>query len=375
MTARPVLIALLWVAFAPLAAFAQVDAGDDVVLECASRNGTEYTLNGSIPEGDSVIFEWSTNPVVALDNADTVTPTGVFPLGVTTATLTATVGQATPESDSATVTVEDTSPPVVRVIAEPRYLWPPNHDMREVQIRVRVEDACASDDDVSIELVGATSDEPDNGQGDGNTVNDIQDADLGTDDHSLLLRAERAGNGDGRVYTLTYRVTDGAGNETDAEAKVYVPHDASDLRNLLGDENEDDDEHAMEPICTRPGDAVAQLTELFPGLGSVRNAKACQNVCKAWSRSCNQIAAGSAKCVRGEQQALKLIDVAECKDSDESTQIRECVADVKQEAAEDKTELSAEALDARATCNAQGQRCLNACEDTFDPTALPVEND
>ena len=156
------------VAFAPFTAFAQVDAGEDALLECASEDGTEYTLNGSVPEDDSVTFEWTTSPVVELDNADTVTPTGVFPLGDTIATLTAVVGEGTPESDSATITVEDTQPPVVRVKAEPRYLWPPNHKMHEVEIKVRVADSCGGDD-VTVELVSATSNEPDNGRGDGNT--------------------------------------------------------------------------------------------------------------------------------------------------------------------------------------------------------------
>ena len=39
----------------------------------------------------------------------------------------------------------------------------------------------------------------------------------------MQLRADR--NGDGRVYTLTFRVRDGAGNTGFATAKVTVPHD------------------------------------------------------------------------------------------------------------------------------------------------------
>ena len=62
------------------------------------------------------------------------------------------------------------------------------------------------------------SDEPDNGPGDGNTDNDIQEADPGTDDRNFLLRSERSGNGDGRVYTIAYSVTDCSGNSTPAVA-------------------------------------------------------------------------------------------------------------------------------------------------------------
>jgi hypothetical protein len=373
MIARPILITLLLVAFAPLVAFAQVDAGEDVVLECASEDGTEYTLNGMVPEDDSVVIEWTTVPEVDLDDADTVTPTGVFRLGVTTATLTATVGAGTPESDSATVTVEDTQPPVVRVRAEPRYLWPPNHELREVEIRVRVRDACGDEDDVEVELIEAKSNEPDNGSGDGNTVNDIQGADLGTDDRSVLLRAERAGNGDGRVYTLTYRVTDAAGNQTDAEAKVYVPHDASDLRQMMDDHDDMDD---MEPICRRPEEAVEAVVDLFPGLGSVRNARACLNVCKVWTRSCTQIASGSGRCVNGETKARALIEAAECKDSDDREEIRECLGEVKGDLKVARAELKAETLEAHERCTHTGRRCANACDDFFgDEVTTPVEDD
>ena len=94
--------------------------------------------------------------------------------------------------------------------AEPFYLWPPNHSMHEVEVRVRVRDRCSGEDDLEVELVDVLeSNEPDNGTGDGNTTNDIQGADIGSDDRDVMLRAERAGNGNGRVYTLTYRVTDG----------------------------------------------------------------------------------------------------------------------------------------------------------------------
>jgi hypothetical protein len=39
------------------------------------------------------------------------------------------------------------------------------------------------------------------------------------------LRADRDGSGDGRVYTITFRVRDAVGNTTFATAQVQVPHD------------------------------------------------------------------------------------------------------------------------------------------------------
>jgi hypothetical protein len=73
-------------------------------------------------------------------------------------------------------------------------------------------------------LESVTSSEPDNGLGDGNTVNDIQGAALGTQDLGVLLRAERSGKGPGRTYTLTYTATDASDNETSASGQVVVPH-------------------------------------------------------------------------------------------------------------------------------------------------------
>ena len=43
-------------------------------------------------------------------------------------------------------------------------------------------------------------------------------------DRQLYLRAERSGNSDGRVYTITYEATDASGNSTIATAIVEVPH-------------------------------------------------------------------------------------------------------------------------------------------------------
>ncbi|MCP4594165.1 MAG: hypothetical protein GY842_25835 [bacterium] len=56
------------------------------------------------------------------------------------------------------------------------------------------------------------------GRGDGATTNDIQNADLGTDDREVRLRAERTGDGPGRIYTLTYQATDHVGNSVEAIA-------------------------------------------------------------------------------------------------------------------------------------------------------------
>ena len=45
------------------------------------------------------------------------------------------------------------------------------------------------------------------------------------DDTTFKLRAERAGGGDGRTYTITYEATDACGNSATDSLEVFVPHD------------------------------------------------------------------------------------------------------------------------------------------------------
>jgi hypothetical protein len=42
---------------------------------------------------------------------------------------------------------------------------------------------------------------------------------------AVALRSERAGNGDGRVYTLEVACLDATGNGSTASTTVTVPHD------------------------------------------------------------------------------------------------------------------------------------------------------
>lgn len=118
------------------------------------------------------------------------------------------------------LTVEDTVAPEIQSLNTE--LWPPNHKMATVLPSdcVAVFDAC--DAAPHVEFTWATSDESVNDNGDGNTDPDI----ILTAD-SVQLRAERQGGGDGRVYTLGYRVTDAAGHIVDGQCTVTVPHDQS----------------------------------------------------------------------------------------------------------------------------------------------------
>jgi hypothetical protein len=119
----------------------------------------------------------------------------------------------------------DHTPPVLQLTADPSQLWPPNHRMVPVKVSVDVKDD--QDPQPVVTLVSVRSNEADNGLGDGDVGEDIQDAAIGSDDRDLSLRAERSGTGSGRVYTLTYQARDAAGNIGTATVDVAVPFSRS----------------------------------------------------------------------------------------------------------------------------------------------------
>ena len=107
--------------------------------------------------------------------------------------------------------------PTLQVSATPNLLWPPNH--KYVNVEATVVANGSFDTSPTVALVSVTSNEPDNGTGDGNTVSDI----VIVDQDTFELRAERSGNGTGRVYTITYEVMDDCGNSAIQSATVSVP--------------------------------------------------------------------------------------------------------------------------------------------------------
>ncbi len=165
---------------------------------------------------------------------NTYTPNGAnasssYPLGTTTVAFTATDAAGNQSSCQTAVTVRDTIPPVLTVVPSPSVLWPPNHRMSTVNNTVVATDIC--DPNPSIILTAVVSNEPDDAQGggDGQTTDDIQGTSIGTPDFQILLRAERDGQGSGRVYTMTYRASDISGNAANASSMVTVPHDMTDM--------------------------------------------------------------------------------------------------------------------------------------------------
>lgn len=111
----------------------------------------------------------------------------------------------------------DRMAPDLSLEANPSTIWPPNNKLVPVQVGVETSDDGSGI--AAVTLVSITSNEP-AAQG----ITDIQDAVFGTDDREFFLRAQRLGSGTGRIYTITYSVTDRAGNVKTASLQVIVPH-------------------------------------------------------------------------------------------------------------------------------------------------------
>lgn len=115
----------------------------------------------------------------------------------------------------------DKTPPTFSIQLSKDTLQPANHKMVPIEVVWDAEDDLSGVKEVLLKSV--TSNEPDNGKGDGNSTDDIQDVELNTSDSQFSLRAERSGKGDGRIYTITYTASDYAGNIVTKEATVSVP--------------------------------------------------------------------------------------------------------------------------------------------------------
>lgn len=114
------------------------------------------------------------------------------------------------------MTVKNINDPPICDHAQPSIatLWPPNHNMVNVSI-IGIIDA---NNNATTTITSVTQDEATDGDGDGDT--DV-DAVINTDG-TVLLRAERSSNGDGRVYHVHFTASDFEGSASGV-VKVTVP--------------------------------------------------------------------------------------------------------------------------------------------------------
>lgn len=127
--------------------------------------------------------------------------------------------QADSDGDGRGDACKDVTPPDISSIhTTPSILWPPDHRMVPVSVNVSVSDDY--DPAPACKITSVTSSEPENGLGDGDTAPDWKI----TGDLAVTLRAERSGQGTGRVYTIGVTCTDASGNSTPTITTVMVPH-------------------------------------------------------------------------------------------------------------------------------------------------------
>jgi predicted component of type VI protein secretion system len=189
----------------------------DITVECSSHCGVPKAELATWLDAFAATDVCDASPSLSNDAPD------CFEEGATLVTFTAEDDHGNTSQCQATVTVEDTTPPEIAVVLDRTALWPPNHKMVTVCATVEVTDICDPNPEFVLESI--VSDEPDNGKGDGNFPDDIQNEVVETADLCFDLRSERQGMEDGRVYTIVYRAFDHSGNEAWATVTVDVPHD------------------------------------------------------------------------------------------------------------------------------------------------------
>lgn len=122
--------------------------------------------------------------------------------------------------NTGTAVTPDLAPPVISdLTATPSILWPPDHRMVPVAVSVDVSDDV--DEAPVCAVVSVASNEPVVGGGSGMTLPDWKIV----GPLAIELRAERAGTGNGRAYTVGIECTDASGKSSAATATVAVPHD------------------------------------------------------------------------------------------------------------------------------------------------------
>ena len=170
-------------------------------------------------------YAWTLDGNPVGGNSPNVTiPTGALSIGNHTVTVT-TTGSCGSAVQSATLTVS-AGTPEINLHTTSATMWPPNHQYQTFNVSDFVSSAnagCGGGDITnSVVIQKVSSDEPEENPAgaDGNTLNDIV---IAANCKSVQLRRERDGNLNGRVYTITFKVTDSFGNSATATVKVSVP--------------------------------------------------------------------------------------------------------------------------------------------------------
>jgi N-acetylneuraminic acid mutarotase len=207
----------------------------------AAGNGSSATTTVTVHDTTPPVFSAVPGPVVVEQTDRNGTPVSVarpaasdacdaapkilsdappvFPLGSTVVTFTAVDASGNKAAATTTVTVRDTTAPVISsVTASPGELSPPDHLLKPVTLSVSATDIC--DSAPKCKITSVTSNQPVTQPGDVTTP----DWEI-TGDLTLNLRAEFS-RGMDRRYTVTVSCVDASGNTATAHVIVTVPRTA-----------------------------------------------------------------------------------------------------------------------------------------------------
>jgi hypothetical protein len=195
--------------------------------DATANEDSVVVLDGSAssdPDGDPLTYSWtqtSGTPVVLSDSfsaAPSFTAPFTDPGGeVLTFSLVVSDGRLSSAASSVMIVVLNINDPpnCALAYAQPAVLWPPNHRLLPVGLSGVVD---PQGDAVTLTVSAVTSDEPTSGLGDGDTSPDAV-----LQGSSVLLRAERSSQGDGRVYLIHFTAADTHGESCSGSVPVAVP--------------------------------------------------------------------------------------------------------------------------------------------------------
>lgn len=200
--------------------------------QCQGPDGTPVTLTTVVSsvDGNALTVVWTANGIAvqtnlvalgASTNATSISLNGLYQFGTNTVVVSVSDGIAPPVTCTVQVAIIDTIPPVITSASvTPDILWPPDHKFVPVQVSISATDTCSTN--VITKIASITSSEDVNAKGSGHTSPDFEIS----GDLTALLRAERSGKDkEGRIYTITVEAIDEAGNISETNLLVTVPHD------------------------------------------------------------------------------------------------------------------------------------------------------
>jgi VCBS repeat-containing protein len=195
-----------------------VVTGNTLAVSAPGVLGNDTDLDGDALT--AVLDSGPTNGALTLnsDGSFSYTPNSGF-LGQDSFTYKANDGLLLSNVATVTITVQtdNTPPDCSAATSNITYIWPPDKNFVPVYINVTDADG----DPITITIISIFQDEP-VGRGSGSP----DGMGIGTD--TAYVRAERAGNGNGRVYHITFTAEDGQGGSCiEAMVLAVVDHDLS----------------------------------------------------------------------------------------------------------------------------------------------------